>query len=246
MLMCTLVLGLLLIVLFATNVLPNRTAASMGSESTPHPSSEVEERDSSPEDLSRYIHNPLPKGWSSTNPFESDTWKRTSWEESEEGGGCTIYAWPRGGVVVKDFADAVEMNFLGFDRFDPPTHRYPVNEQDKEDAFARELLKIGGKFWTSQKRASDVERGRVEPVGEERMYRAFGWEPEDGSGGVWELAFDFYDNDVTERVEIARLGVTLTMEERCKVLKRLGAKFYEDPKECEGLRGAYPPHPICI
>ena len=78
------------------------------------------------------------------------------------------------------------------------------------------------------------------------MYRAFGWELEDGSGGVWELAFDFYDNDVTERVEIARLGVTLTIEERCKVLKRLGAKFYEDPKECEGLRGAYPPHPICI
>jgi hypothetical protein len=37
--------------------------------------------------------------------------------------------------------------------------------------------------------------------------------------------------------------MALTMEERCMVLKRLGATFYENPRECEGLKMAYPPFP---
>jgi hypothetical protein len=43
--------------------------------------------------------------------------------------------------VIKNYADAVEKMFLGFDRLKPPTHR---NEQDEEDTFARELRKVGG------------------------------------------------------------------------------------------------------
>jgi hypothetical protein len=168
-----------------------------------------------------------------------DTWRRTTFSESQEG--CTIYAWPLDGVVIKDNADAVEMLFLGFNRFDPPTHRFPSHQQEHEDAFARQLFKIGGKFWDTQQRCALVRGGMIEPECEERMYRAFGWEPADGSGGVWELAFDDYDNSIEDRIETARLRMALTMEERCMVLKRLGAIFYENPRECEGLKMAYPP-----
>ena len=78
-----------------------------------------------------------------------DTWRRTSFDKSLEGEGCRIFAWPsRGGVVIKNYADAVEMMFLRFDRFDLPIG-IPADEQDKEDAFVRELLKVGGKLWQS-------------------------------------------------------------------------------------------------
>jgi hypothetical protein len=61
-------------------------------------------------------------------------------------------------------------------------------------------------------------------------------DPADGSDGVWELAFDVDDE---EPPETARLRMAIAMEERCTVLEKLGAKFYKDPKECEGLKGAY-------
>jgi hypothetical protein len=35
------------------------------------------------------------------------------------------------------------------------------------------------------------------------------------------------------------LRMAITMEERCIVLERLGAKFYKEPKECPGLKGVY-------
>jgi hypothetical protein len=164
-------------------------------------------------------------------PF--DTWRRAVFD----GEGCTIYAWPcRGGVIIKENADVVDMAFLGFDRFAPPTHRFPDAEQEKEDGFARTLLRIGATLWRSQRRYANVGAGAKEPEGEERMRRFFGWEPRDRSGGVWALEFDV---DEEEPPETARLRMAVTMEERCTVLQKLGAKFYEDPKKCPGLKGAY-------
>jgi hypothetical protein len=52
---------------------------------------------------------------------ERDTWRRCVFNEGGEG--YTIYAWPGNGVVIKQNADVVDMTFLGFNRFDPPTHR---------------------------------------------------------------------------------------------------------------------------
>jgi hypothetical protein len=68
------------------------------------------------------------------------------------------------------------------------------------------------------------------------MYRAFGWETADGSGGVWELTFDDYDDSVEERIETARLRMAIKMEERCIVLKRLRARLgsTEIPESVKG------------
>ena len=164
-------------------------------------------------------------------PFE--TWRRTVFS----GESCTIYAWPcRGGVIIKENPDIVDMNFLGFDRFSPPAHRFPDEQQDKEDRFARQLLKVGGKLWSSQQRYANVGAGWKEPEGEERMCKFFGWDPPDESGGVWVLEFDVDDE---EPPETARLRMALTMKERCTIMEKLGAKFYKDPTDYEGLRGAY-------
>lgn len=165
-------------------------------------------------------------------PF--DTWKRAFFESE----GCTIYDWPsRGGIVIKQNADLVDLAFLGFDRFSPPTHRFPDDQQESEDAFARQLLKTGGKFWRSQHRFANVGIGYEEGEGEELIWRFIGWEPADGSGGMW--VFEYDDEDGDEPMETGKLRMCVTMEERCTVLKELGAKFYADPKGYEGLKWAY-------
>ena len=56
----------------------------------------------------------------------------------------TFYAWPsRGGLVIKNDANAVDLMFLGMDRLNPRLNR--DDDQEAEDAFARKLLIIGGK-----------------------------------------------------------------------------------------------------
>lgn len=162
-----------------------------------------------------------------------DTWRRAVFEDE----GCTIYAWPcRGGVVIKENADVVDMAFLGFDKFDPPTHRFPAAEQEKEDDFARTLLKIGAKLWSSQRRYADVSAGAKEAEEDELGWKFYGWPAADGSAGVWYLEVEFGDEKLNDT---ARLRMAVTMGERCAVLQRLGATFFEDPKECPGLTLAY-------
>ena len=61
-----------------------------------------------------------------------DIWRCTCFEESLEGERCRIFAWPSNdSVVIKNYADAVEMMLLGVDRFEPLTHRYPDYEQER-------------------------------------------------------------------------------------------------------------------
>lgn len=171
-------------------------------------------------------------------PF--DTWRRAFFENE----GCTIYAWPsRGGVIIKQNADLVDLAFLGFDRFSPPTHRFPDDEQENEDGFARMLLRTGGKFWRSQQRSANVAVNLEEGEGDELIWRFIGWEPPNGSGGVWVFEYDVEEGE--EPTETGKLRMCITMEERCMVLKSLGAKFYADPKEYEGLKWAYDNELFC-
>jgi hypothetical protein len=67
------------------------------------------------------------------------------------------------------------------------------------------------------------------------VHRFFGWDPADGSGGVWALEHDVDDE---EPPETARLRMAITMKERCKILERLGAVFYQDGRESPELNAA--------
>jgi hypothetical protein len=48
----------------------------------------------------------------------------------------------QGGIITRPSADAVELAYLGLDRFDPPPER--LDDQKSEDKFCKSLLKIGG------------------------------------------------------------------------------------------------------
>lgn len=90
-------------------------------------------------------------------PFDSTI--RTEFSDTNVG----IYAWPSlGGVIILDYADAIDFEFLGLDPVDPPLRR-PSSTQVEEDGFAQRLLLLGAKWWDSEFRYSLVshleERG---------------------------------------------------------------------------------------
>ena len=137
------------------------------------------------------------------------------------------------------------------------------NEDDKEDAFCQRLLSPGAKWWDSEKRyqfvdrfgagiqpfVEDVEEGRVEePMLRERRWVKVGWEcaasnpsrmDTSKTGGFWVLDCDanwmgIIGEDNVVPADAARVKLAASMEERCDILKRMGAIFYTGLEQYEG------------
>ena len=152
--------------------------------------------------------------------------------------GCAVYEWPsRGGVFIRARANAVELEYLGFDKFDPPAKR--CADQAEEDKFCTTLLKIGGKWWSSEQSSFDVndvymlDRMEDQPTDDKMKDIFVGW-PADGGVLVAEYQNEVGDNKVP--MDIGRLRMASTMYERRKILKsRFGAKFYKDWRTYSGF-----------
>lgn len=168
-----------------------------------------------------------------------------------------IFAWPsRGGVIILDAAEAIDLEFLGFNPLEPPLNR--LDDQAAEDQFCQLLLLLGAKWWDSEARFSLVSAMEAGTAGnfrvdnalyiddqppptmrEKRLIKA-GW-PSTG-GGVWIAEFDTTwagvdeeDSLLPDDEEIGRLKMARTMDERCGLLKdRFRATFYGDLKDYKG------------
>ena len=140
------------------------------------------------------------------------------------------------------------------------TRDVPGREDDEEDTFCQRLLLLGAKWWDSEKRhhfvdrfgagmepfVDDVEEGRVEePTLRERRWVKVGWKTAVSSvavsetGGFWLLDCDANwlgvieeDNVVPE--DAARVNLAASMDERCEILKQIGARFYPALGQYEG------------
>ena len=179
--------------------------------------------------------------------------KRT--EKSPDG--VRIWGWPsRGGVTVLDSATPVDLDFLGWDSVNPPLKR--DRDQDAEDEVCRRLLLLGSGWYDSQERYDilagvidgfdpaifQIESGEVPPATRtERRWVKVGW-PSMGSG-LWVAEFDnpIYGppwSDPNIPTEGGQALLARNMDERCEILKRLGAKFFARLEDYDGagsLRG---------
>jgi len=157
----------------------------------------------------------------------------------------------KGGVIVLNSADAIDLQFLRLDPLDPPLQR--LSDQTAEDAFCQRLLLLGAKWWDSEARydavsaMEDVAQGFTRnldedaptPTMREKRLIKVAWP---STGGVWVADFDTTwagvdeeDRLLPDDADVGRLKMARTMDERAALLRdRFGARHYGDIGEFEG------------
>jgi hypothetical protein len=164
----------------------------------------------------------------------------------------TLLGYPsRGGLIVLERADAVDFNFLNLSRLSPPLTR--ATDPKAEDEFCQRLLLLGAKWFDSESRyrfmarvregeysaVQDLESGKQpELTLGERRWVEIGW-PSEPARGLWVGEWDtnlpgILEEDWQVPTDAARLTLATNMDERCEILKGMGAKFYKSLDEYEG------------
>lgn len=146
-------------------------------------------------------------------------------------GGCTIYGYPStGGMLVKEKANILDMNFLSLPRHDAVERS---SDNAEEDAFCKRLRRVGATWWqyNHQWEVNLVKYGEELVTDEQKQIMVYGW-PADGRG-VWvikyEQAYDLPD-------DFGKVRMAADMEEKIEAMKALGAQFVADPDEVDELR----------
>ncbi|KAI0155642.1 hypothetical protein BJ166DRAFT_338808 [Pestalotiopsis sp. NC0098] len=163
-----------------------------------------------------------------------------------------LWAWPsRGGLIVLGNATALDFTFLGLDPVNPPATRN--QDQDAEDVFCQQLLRLGAKWFDSVDRyrfvagvCEDEEPQLLALEAEEeadltlmeRRWVSVGW-PSGGRGDFWVAEYDQALYKILEPKnmlpsEASQVHLARTMDEKCAILEGLGAKHYQSIKEYQG------------
>ena len=173
--------------------------------------------------------------------------RRTTFGDFE----VTLLGWPsRGGVIVLEHATATDFEFLDLTQTSPPQLR-DMN-QENEDIFCPQLLLLGAKSYDSIERydfilkvqagdptaINDLEYERaLLPTTRERRWVSVGWlrEPK-GAFLIANYEISMYwaeDEDNFAPDFAATLTLARTMEEKCEILRKLGARCYASLNQYE-------------
>ncbi|TKX24282.1 hypothetical protein C1H76_3384 [Elsinoe australis] len=125
--------------------------------------------------------------------------------------------WPStGGLLLREHATGIEVDFLGLDRFDNVPRPSPYNAT-LEDDFCERLERLGATHCEDE---SDYFGSMMHRT---RRYRALLAWPENDTGGTWALVLSAKEWRRTACVHNAR-----TMEERGEMIRRLGGRYFGD------------------
>ncbi|KAL9109432.1 MAG: hypothetical protein Q9227_005940 [Pyrenula ochraceoflavens] len=161
---------------------------------------------------------------------------------------CQTIAYPSVGGIVLGHFSAVELSYLNLPRFHNTDRS---SDPAEEDDLALRMLSLGAHWWPSYK----LYARHIEEMNDVSIPYEFHFPPNvkvaypSSGNGVWVLKFSadwpcFDDEYVRARYLPGkpdkweeRVGMCLSMDDRCEVLKGFGAKFYGSPGECEDLLG---------
>jgi hypothetical protein len=138
--------------------------------------------------------------------------------------GAEVKGFPSTGGVYIHSCSAMELDFLGLDRFETAP---PSSVPAEEDDFCARLQLLGAVWWRSvaEKDKAHAWAALRHPKDSKSKIRFLGVE----EGGVWALEIERRDG-----VEkgVGRIENALTMEEKCRAIERFGGDFYPDPTQC--------------
>ncbi|KAI1385434.1 uncharacterized protein F4822DRAFT_413020 [Hypoxylon trugodes] len=133
--------------------------------------------------------------------------------------GAAVRGYPSYGGIYARHCTAVELDFLGLDRFHIAMRSL---DQEEEDAHCNNMRRLGATWWESE---DAYRRNAMDPDKSNDPVTFVGWPP---GGGVWVLRTTH--DDATAR-GIGRINNCHTMEERCRLIREMGGSFYENPRE---------------
>ena len=135
--------------------------------------------------------------------------------------GAAIFAYPStGGIIVKEPAETVDFESLNLNRFRSSTRA----DDQVEDEFCKRLKMVGGKWWSSQERYTDVLLGEHGKTEEEEEMVVLGWPEEDQKkGGVWILRF----KEKEKPRDFGKLYFAMNMTEKCEIIMEFGGTFHD-------------------
>ncbi|KAH6617399.1 hypothetical protein F5144DRAFT_498981 [Chaetomium tenue] len=106
-----------------------------------------------------------------------------------DGPGASVYGWPAKGGIYVHTASAVEIEFLGFDRFSPVPHPSPNNPSaaPDEEAHCNKMRQLGAVWWKSEYAWSEdgLTVHHTPPPDPPNSFIVTGWPT---TGGVWVLS----------------------------------------------------------
>lgn len=146
-----------------------------------------------------------------------------------------VRGWPStGGIYILEDCDGVELGFVGLDRFGFGFHSTLRSwDSVEEDAHCAKMWLLGATWWRSERAYAEKHLPELNPEGPDKKTVVVGWPSgPDGGAGVWVLRTT-YDEGVQKGV--GRVKNAGSMDERCRVIERLGGVFYARPEECPGL-----------
>ena len=145
----------------------------------------------------------------------------------KEGGMARGYP-PTGGILLPPL-DAAVAQHLDLSRQAPSIRAQ--NAADEDD-FCTRLRLLGAKWWDSEDEYVRKSIGLDEATEGDKKEIVVGW-PSNGRS-VWILRL--HDSDARPG-DFGKLGMCVSMDERCAMLQTWGAIFYEDPKAVEEFGG---------
>jgi hypothetical protein len=151
--------------------------------------------------------------------------------------GCTVYGYPSsGGILVKNNADIVDLDFLSLPRNRAVKRSFDTAE---EDDFCKRLQHIGATWWKYDAEWLDnfEHHGGYFITEEQKKIIIFGW-PADGVG-VWVLRYKQRE-DAPDDLGLVKMAKS--MEERIEAMEKFGAEFVMDVARIEELQPGYPHH----
>ncbi|RYP60158.1 hypothetical protein DL769_008251 [Monosporascus sp. CRB-8-3] len=159
---------------------------------------------------------------------------------------CRVTAYPSVGGIVLGYFTAVQLKQLHLDNIESATRSQDDSEEDK---LALAMMRHGAHWWPSMK----FYLHHYERMTEKLIPYDFHFPPRINIGypssgkGVWVFKFseDTADWDQEEWIKRyldrrpsdwhGKINMALDGDERCEILKRFGARFYEEAEDCDDI-----------
>ncbi|EXF79308.1 hypothetical protein CFIO01_02043 [Colletotrichum fioriniae PJ7] len=144
--------------------------------------------------------------------------------------GTAVRGWPsHGGIFFLDDCVSVDLEYLQLDRFEPTLKS---EDQAEEDAHCLRMRMLGAVWFDSEypHELEDYSSLGDYPISSRRSDHVIAGHP--ATGGAWVLRIFEEDGP---RLGVGRIKNARDMEERCRVIQKLGGVFYKDPFESPEL-----------